>query len=162
MTINQMSNLFYRHDRKPDETDWQLLLFTIARTYEKASNGNYHISREDNPGCGEVDLHITKGNEANILVEMKTSSNGTIVHGYKEQLKGYLAAENATKGIYMIVEQDETHKKDIQKVIDMQKDNLSKGVYTPEVIIVNGREQCSASRPEYVAPNRSFNDVSED
>lgn len=149
---SQMSKLFYRNGRIPDETDWQLLLYSIGRTYQKASNGNYHISREDNPGCGEIDLHVTKGNEANICLEMKLSSNTTIVHGYVEQLRGYMGADGAKKGIYIIIEQDDSHQQDIQKVLEMKKVNDEKGVYSPEVIIVNGRVQVSASKPAYVAP----------
>ena len=149
---NRMSSLFYRQGRTPDETDWQLLLFAIARTYAKASNGDYHISREDNPGPGEIDLHFTRGRKDNVCVELKVSGNGNIVHGYEEQLKGYMMAEDAKRGIYMVVLQDNQHQKDINHVMQKAQEYKDFGEDAPEVIIVDGRKQLSASQPAYVAP----------
>lgn len=148
----QLSTLFHRKNRKSDETDWQLLLYSIARTYINASKANLHVSREDNPGPGEIDMHFTRGTEVNICLEMEVSSNGMIVHGYKEQLKGYMQADGSKQGIYMIVLQDNQHEDDIKDVIKLAEENRSKGVgYAPEVIVVNGMAQVSASKKEYVA-----------
>lgn len=149
---NQVSTLFYRRGRTPDETDWQLLLFSFAKMYAAGSHGDYHISREDNPGPGEIDMHFTMGTIANICLEMKVSSNNGIVHGYQEQLKGYMMAERSKKGIYMIVVQDNQHQADIEKVQKLAEENAAIGMDTREVIIVNGINQLSASQREYMAP----------
>jgi len=150
---NRMSDLFHRQGRKPDETDWQLLLFAIAKAYEKASNGDYHVSREDNPGPGEIDMHFTCGIQANVCVEMKVSGSSELVHGYKEQLKGYMQAEKAKQGLYIIVKQDELHQSEIEKVKQLAESYAQSGDwYAPPVMVVDGRKQLSASKYNYTVP----------
>lgn len=72
---NRLSELFYRNKRSPDETDWQLLLYTIADTYKQAAKLDVSITREDNPGVGEIDFHLTRGSKANTVIEIKRSNN---------------------------------------------------------------------------------------
>lgn len=150
---NRMSEIYYRKGRVPDEPDWQYLLYTIAITYIKACNCNLHVSREDNPGPGEIDMHFTRGSEVNIVIEMKVSGNGLIEHGYKEQLRGYMQAEGASQGFYIIVEQDDQHSTEIENIKNFAEKSKAEGAdYAPEVIIVNGRKQPSASQKSYIAP----------
>lgn len=80
---NRLSKLFYKDNRKPDETDWQMLLYTIADTYKRAANLDISITREDNPGVGEIDFHITCGAKANTVIKIKRSCNANLLHGYR-------------------------------------------------------------------------------
>lgn len=105
---NRLSELFYKNKRNPDETDWQMLLYTVADTYKEAANLDVSITREDNPGVGEIDFHITRGSKANTVIEIKRSNNANLIHGYRTQLAAYMQAEKADSGIFMIIMEDDS------------------------------------------------------
>lgn len=149
---NRLSEVFYRKNRTPDETDWQMLLYTVADTYRTAGGFDIAITREDNPGVGEIDFHITRGTKANTIIEIKRSSNQNLYHGYRSQLAAYIRAERATDGIFMIIVEDDNYEKIKNNLAVIQEDMKSKGEYVPEVIYVNGNRQVSASNPEYHNP----------
>lgn len=149
---NRLSEVFYRKNRTPDETDWQMLLYTVADTYRTAGGFDIAITREDNPGVGEIDFHITRGTKANTIIEIKRSSNQNLYHGYRSQLAAYIRAERATDGIFMIIVEDDNYEKIKNNLAAIQEDMKSKGEYVPEVIYVNGNRQVSASNPEYHNP----------
>ena len=149
---NRLSELFYRHNRNPDETDWQLLLYTVADTYKKAGNLDLSITREDNPGVGEIDFHITKGSKANTVIEIKRSTNENLVHGYRTQLSAYMKAERAKSGIFLIIMEDNNINEIKQKIAAIQIDMKTNSEYIPEVIYINGMRQKSASNKLYQNP----------
>lgn len=149
---NRLSELFYRHNRTPDETDWQLLLYTVADTYKIAGNLNLAITREDNPGVGEIDFHITKGSKANTVIEIKRSTNENLVHGYRTQLSAYMKAERAQSGIFMVIMEKDNIDEIKVKIAEVQKAMMEKGEYIPEIIFINGMRQNSASNRLYKAP----------
>ena len=149
---NRLSELFYKDSRKPDETDWQMLLYTVADTYKRAANLDVSITREDNPGVGEIDFHITRGSKANTVIEIKRSTNANLLHGYRTQLAAYMKAEKADSGIFMIIMEDDSIKQIQAKIEEVQVDMKAKGEYIPEVIYVNGMRQYSASNRKYVSP----------
>lgn len=149
---NRLSELFYRNKRSPDETDWQLLLYTIADTYKQAAKLDVSITREDNPGVGEIDFHLTRGSKANTVIEIKRSNNDNLIHGYRTQLPAYMKAENAKDGIFLIIMEDDSLESIQKKITNVQNDMTEKGEYIPEVIYVNGKRQYSASNRKYASP----------
>lgn len=149
---NRLSELFYRNNRTPDETDWQLLLYTVADTYKIAGNLNLAITREDNPGVGEIDFHITKGSKANTVIEIKRSTNENLIHGYRTQLPAYMKAERAQSGIFIVIMEKDNIDEVKQKLVIVQKDMEDKGEYIPEIIYINGMKQYSASNRNYKTP----------
>lgn len=149
---NRLSELFYRNNRTPDETDWQLLLYTVADTYKIAGNLDLAITREDNPGVGEIDFHITKGSKANTVIEIKRSTNENLIHGYRTQLPAYMKAERAKTGIFMIIMEKDNIEEIKQKFTEVQKDMLDNDEYIPEIIYINGMKQYSASNRNYKFP----------
>ncbi len=149
---NRLSELFYRHNRTPDETDWQLLLYTVADTYKIAGNLDLAITREDNPGVGEIDFHITKGSRANTVIEIKRSTNENLLHGYRTQLSAYMKAERTQSGIFMVIMEKDNIDEIRQKIAEVQKDMKDKGEYIPEIIYINGMRQHSASNRNYINP----------
>ena len=149
---NRLSEMFFRKNRKPDETDWQLLLYTIADTYKTSQNLDVSITREDNPGVGEIDFHLTRGSQANTVIEIKRSSNVDLLHGYRSQLAAYMKAERADSGIFIVI-LDKDNLEDIKnKLAEIQKDMKENNEYIPEIIYVNGLRQPSASVSSYKDP----------
>lgn len=149
---NRLSEIFYRKGRTPDETDWQLLLYTVADTYKKAGKFNVSITREDNPGVGEIDFHLTQGSKANTVIEIKRSGNKDLYHGYRTQLLAYMRAENATDGIFLVIVEDDGYETIKSKLEEIQVDMTKNGEYVPEIIFINGSKQPSASSPQYKNP----------
>lgn len=149
---NRISELFYRDNRTPDEKDWQLLLYIVADTYKMAGNLDLAITREDNPGVGEIDFHITKGSKANTVIEIKRSINENQLHGYRTQLSAYMKAERAQSGIFMVIMEKDNIDEVKRKIAEVQKDMKDKGEYIPEVIYINGMKQHSASNRSYKFP----------
>lgn len=148
----RLSELFYRKHRSPDETDWQLLLLTVAETYQKAGDFDAHVSREANPGVGEIDFQITRGSTANTAIEIKRSSNKDLLHGYRQQLAAYMRAENADNGIFIVIMEDNNIDEIKDKIRMVQEDMQAKGEYIPEVFYINCMKQPSASDPSYDSP----------
>lgn len=149
---NRLSEEFYRKGRTPDETDWQMLLYTVADTYRVAGNFDVSITREDNPGVGEIDFHLTRGTKANTIIEIKRSGNKDLYHGYRSQLAAYIRAERATSGIFMVIIEDDSYEDIKAKLRLIQEDMKIKGEYIPDVIFINGKRQPSASNPRYHNP----------
>lgn len=150
---NRLSEQYYRKSRMPDEKDWQMLLYAVADTYKVAGNLDVSITREDNPGVGQIDFHITRGAKANTIIEIKRSSNDNLLHGYRSQLAGYIRADRADSGIFMVIMEDDGFETIKAKIENVQKDMKEKGEYISEVIYVNGIRQPSASSPDYDNPS---------
>lgn len=148
----RLSEEFYRKNRTPDETDWQMLLYAVADTYRVAGNIDVELSREDNPGVGEIDFHLTRGSKANTIIEIKRSGNADLLHGYRSQLAAYVRADRAKSAIFMVIVEDDSYEKIKEKISFVQSDMVSKGEYVPEVIYINGKRQPAASNPRYEDP----------
>lgn len=149
----RLSEILYRKNRKPDETDWQLLLWMVADTYKNAGEFDVAITRESNPGVGELDFQITRGAKANTVVEIKRSCNKDLLHGYRTQLAAYMNATQATDGLFMVIVEDDSIDEIRAQLEDVKKDMFEKGEYIPAVIYINGKHQPSASNPGYKLSN---------
>lgn len=150
---NRLSEIYYRNNRSPDETDWQLLLYAVADTYKRAAKLDVAITREDDPGIGEIDFHLTRGSKANTVIEIKRSSNNNLIHGYRTQLAAYMRAEKADNSIFLIIVDDESLSSIKEKMQEVQADMKAKGEYIPEIIYVNGKRQHTASNRKFVPSN---------
>ena len=150
----QVGKMFYRDHRLPSEKDWQDLLYIIAQNYASDKSRNIHVNRESNPGCGLVDLQVTRGSEDNVIIEIKCSGNQLLKHGYEQQLQGYLGADNTRQGIFIIIEEDDQNRTQIDAVKDLYDKQLLEGNNPCKLIIINGRKQLSASQKGYVAPKK--------
>lgn len=103
---NRLSEIVWRQGRTPDETDWQWLFYAIAESYRKGGNKDVTISKEDNPGVGKIDFHLTRGNQGNTAIEMKRSTNSKLLEGFTTQLPAYIRAVEAHSAIFVVILED--------------------------------------------------------
>jgi len=143
---NYMWKIFNRRGRTPDETDWQLYMFSIADTYIKASEADIDVTRENNPGVGELDFKFSHGAKGKTVVEIKRSGNENLLHGYVKQLPLYMKAEGAEDGIFVIVREDEKADDTIQSVFEKKEALAATGEYSPEIVVIDARPKASASK----------------
>tara|TARA_R100000541_G_scaffold56571_1_gene66062 strand:+ start:85 stop:1503 length:1419 start_codon:yes stop_codon:yes gene_type:complete len=127
---------------KPERAP-QLLFFGIAEVYCIANN--LDLSRETNAGVGSLDFKVSHGHNAKVNVEIKYSTNPNIVSGFEKQLPTYNRAEKTDTSIYLIIKTKENMNKikEVQKLAEKQKTD---GKRVPEIIIVDGMKQVSASK----------------
>jgi hypothetical protein len=144
---NYMWKVFHRKGRTPDETDWQLYLYSIADTYIKAANVDIDLTRENNSGVGAIDFKFAKGRKGKTIVEIKRASNENLLHGYVSQLPTYMQAESAEFGLFMIIREDEKCDAAIQSVFDRKAQMEKEGaINLPEIIVVDASPKASASK----------------
>lgn len=126
---------------KPERAP-QLLFYGIAEVYCQANN--LDISRETNAGIGSLDFKVSKGFNAKVNVELKYSHNPNLLKGIEKQLPAYNKAEKADTSIYLIIQTKENRNSidNVYKYIDQEK---LKGLRVPEVFVIDGRRQVSAS-----------------
>lgn len=142
---NYMWTIFHRRSRTPDETDWQLFLYSVAITYLKAAGLDIDVTRENNPGVGELDFKFSRGAKGKTVVEIKRSSNQDLLHGYVTQLPLYMRAESAEFGMFVIIKEDFKDDERIQKVIDSADNLRINNQYAPEIIIIDACPKKTAS-----------------
>lgn len=143
---NYMWKIFNRKGRVPDETDWQLYIYTIADTYIKAANVDIDVTRENNTGVGAIDFKFSQGRRGKTVVEVKRSGNINLLHGYVEQLPKYMRSEAADYGIFVIIKEDDSHGGSIQAVYDASTAMQQKGEYAPEIVLIDARVKSTASK----------------
>jgi hypothetical protein len=140
---NGLFRLFYDDNgTQKKERAAQLLFFGIADAYCRANDLN--LTAESNAGRGPVDFKISKGYRVSINVEIKYTTND-IIHGFNKQLPIYNKAENATHSIFLVIRITNTDDK-IKRLLDLQTSVRASGQKTPDIIIVDGRIQPSASK----------------
>ncbi|EMH5470203.1 TPA: hypothetical protein SMF82_002737 [Serratia marcescens] len=120
----------------------QRLLFTVAYSYCKANN--LDISPESDSGNGPVDFKISKGFNKKIVVEIKLSTNSSLVHGYEKQLEIYKNADDTNLGIFIIMDIGKLGKK-FEKTIQARNKFLETNKIASEIIIIDGNQKASAS-----------------
>lgn len=120
----------------------QRLLFTVAYSYCKANN--LDLSPESDSGNGPVDFKISKGFNKKIVVEVKLSTNNSLVHGYEKQLEIYKSADDTNLGIFIIMDIGKLGKK-FEKTIQARNKFLETNKTASEIIIIDGNPKASAS-----------------
>lgn len=133
----------WSEDGKPrKEKAVQRLLFTVAYSYCKANN--LDLSPESDSGNGPVDFKISRGFNKKIVVEVKLSTNSSLVHGYQKQLEIYKNADDTNLGIFIIMDIGKLGKK-FEKTIQLRNDFLKNHKIASEIIIIDGNPKASAS-----------------
>jgi hypothetical protein len=127
---------------KPERAS-QLLFYGIAEVYCIANN--LDLSRETNAGVGSLDFKLSKGFVAKVNVEVKYSTNTGLIKGFEKQLPTYNKAEKTDTSIYLII-QTKKSRKNIDTVIKMADRMKSSNQKVPEIIVVDGQKQVSASK----------------
>jgi len=122
----------------------QRIFFGIALTYCRDNSPDLDISPETNAGPGPVDFKFSHGS-IKVTLEMKKSSHGRLLHGYKTQLERYNAAENTNASIFLIVRVGD-HVTAINNVLTERDSAMKAGQDAPVVIVVDARPQQSASK----------------
>ncbi|PQK88853.1 MULTISPECIES: hypothetical protein [Pantoea] len=120
----------------------QRLLFTVAYSYCKAND--LDLAPESDSGNGPVDFKISKGFTKKIVVEVKLSTNNSLVHGYEKQLEIYKKADDTNLGIFVIMDIGKIGKK-FEKVIQVRNKFLESNATASEIIIIDGKPKESAS-----------------
>jgi hypothetical protein len=121
----------------------QLLFYGIAETYCQANN--LDLSRETNAGIGSLDFKVSRGFNAKVNVEVKYSTNTSLVKGFEKQLPAYNKAEKTDTSIYLVIKTS----KNITSINRLKKirDEKIKAVErVPELIFIDGVKQISASK----------------
>ena len=143
---NYMWKIFNRRGRKPDETDWQLYIYSIADTYIKAANVDIDVNRENNTGVGAIDFKFSHGRQGKTIVEVKRSGNVNLLHGYVAQLPEYMRSEAAEYGIFVIIKEDDRDEGSIRTVYEVSSSRQLKGEYAPEIVLIDARVKSTASK----------------
>ena len=143
---NYMWKIFNRRNRKPDETDWQLYIYSIADTYIKAANVDIDVNRENNTGVGAIDFKFSQGRQGKTIVEVKRSGNDNLLHGYVTQLPEYMHSEAAEYGIFVIIKEDDRDEERIRTVHEASSAIKQKGEYVPEIVVIDARVKSTASK----------------
>lgn len=121
----------------------QRIFFVIALQY--CEMNNIDVTPEANSGRGPVDFKFSHGNKAKVLVELKLSSNTSLVKGYTKQLPAYQDAEKARKGFYLVVDVGRSDR-NIKNLYKEKNIHTGKNLKIPEIILVDGRRKKSASK----------------
>jgi len=120
----------------------QKLFYGIADSYCEAND--LSLNREPNAGSGALDFKISKGYKALVNVEVKYTSNPSLIKGFTKQLPRYNRAEGAEASIYLVLRTTDSVKslKMLQKICD---EAASKKEKVPHVIVIDARPKRSAS-----------------
>jgi hypothetical protein len=121
----------------------QRLFFTVAYNYCKANN--IDLTPEADAGNGPVDFKLSQGFDSKIVVEVKLSTNGRLVYGYKKQLEIYKRADDTDEGIFLLVDVGKIGNKHTE-VERVRKEFLEKHGKASEIWYVNGKQKLSASK----------------
>ena len=127
---------------KPERAP-QLLFFGIAEVYCIANN--LDLSRETNAGVGSLDFKLSKGFQAKVNVELKYSTNTSLIKGFQNQLPAYNKAEKTDTSIYLIIQTKRTNK-NIETLRKLANKCRQIGERVPEIIVIDGQKQQSASK----------------
>mgnify|MGYP007056170499 CR=1 FL=1 len=112
---NRLYRLLYNDDETAkNETAAQLLFYSIAQGYCKKYDVD--INRESDPGIGELDFKLSVGSTSKVIIEMKLSTNGTLLHGFERQLPAYLRAEEAKYGICLVLQMKTTVEPQLERL----------------------------------------------
>ena len=120
----------------------QLLFYGIADSYCEANN--LDLTRECDGGRGPVDFKISTGYYSRVLVEIKYSTNTHLINGFTNQLPIYNKAERTQYSIYLIIKTSDSDNS-LEKVRKLKNDAETKNQRVPEIIVIDGRLQKSAS-----------------
>lgn len=142
---NYMYWLLYNDNHEfRDEKAAQLLFFMMAHFYCAANN--IDLSRECDPGVGELDFKLSSGFNKKVLIEMKKASSSSLLAGFLKQLPAYEKAERAVDSFYLVIKDKESASNNIKKLLDKKNELDHQKKKSPEIIIVDAIMKPSASK----------------
>lgn len=121
----------------------QRLFFAVAYSYCKANN--IDLTPEADSGNGPVDFKLSQGFDSKLVVEVKLSNNGSLVHGYEKQLETYKKADDTDLGVFLIIDVGGIGKK-YSVVQKMRNDFIKKHGKASDIWYVDGNQKASASK----------------
>ncbi|WP_313313109.1 hypothetical protein [Pulveribacter sp.] len=121
----------------------QRLFFAVAYSYCKANN--IDLTPEADSGNGPVDFKLSQGFDFKLVVEVKLSNNGSLVHGYEKQLEIYKKADDTDLGVFLIIDVGGIGKKYgiVQKI---RNDFIKEHGKASDIWYVDGNKKASASK----------------
>lgn len=121
----------------------QRLFFAVAHSYCKANN--IDLTPEADSGNGPVDFKLSQGFDSKLVVEVKLSNNGSLVHGYEKQLEIYKKADDTDLGVFLIIDVGGIGKKygAVQKI---RNDFINEHGKASDIWYVDGNQKASASK----------------
>ena len=121
----------------------QRLFFAVAYSYCKAND--IDLSPEADSGNGPVDFKLSQGFDSKLVVEVKLSTNGSLVHGYERQLEIYKKADDTDLGVFLIIDVGGIGKKygEVQK---LRNDFIKEHGKASDIWYVDGNQKASASK----------------
>lgn len=134
--------LWSENDKPRKEKASQRLFFAVASSYCKANN--LDITPEADSGNGPVDFKFSFGYELRIVIEIKLSTNSSVVHGYEKQLEVYKQAENTQLGILLLLDVGKLGRKykDIQ---NLRAQSIQENGIASDIVLIDGHQKSSAS-----------------
>lgn len=121
----------------------QRLFFAVAYSYCKANN--IDLTPEADSGNGPVDFKLSQGFDSKLVVEVKLSNNGSLVHGYEKQLEIYKKADDTDLGVFLIIDVGGIGKK-YDVVQKMRNDFIKEHGKASDIWYVDGNQKASASK----------------
>lgn len=121
----------------------QLLFYGVAETYCQANN--LDLNREINAGIGSLDFKVSRGFYAKVNVEIKYSTNSSLVKGFEKQLPAYNKAEKTDTSVYLVIQTNKSVAT-INELKRLREEKIKLKEKVPELILINGLRQISASK----------------
>ncbi len=142
---NHMYWLLYNDNNDlREEKAAQLLFYMMAHFYCVANN--IDLSRECDPGVGELDFKLSRGFNKKVLIEVKKASSSSLLSGFLKQLPAYEKAERTVDSFYLVIKDKESASSNIKKLLDHKKELDHQRKKCPEIIIVDAIKKPSASK----------------
>ena len=142
---NHMYWLLYNDNHEfRDEKAAQLLFYMMAHFYCAANH--IDLSRECDPGVGELDFKLSSGFHKKVLIEVKKASSNSMLAGFLKQLPAYEKAERTQDSFYLVIKDKESSRNNIKKLLDNKVELEHESKRFPEIIIVDAVEKPCASK----------------
>jgi|SRR6185437_14582040 len=138
------TELYDQKTQKPrNERSAQKLFFAVASSYCDANGVD--ITPEAETGNGPVDFKFSLGKESKVLVEVKLSTNGKLLHGYETQTRIYQESESAPAAYFLVIDIGAVGKK-LERLFDRRNAMALEGqTNLPKIELIDGLSKKSAS-----------------
>ncbi len=141
--LNGLNETLFVNGRARHERYSQVAFFAVADSYCNANN--LDLSREPSAGSGPVDFKVAAGYKERVLVEIKKSSNGSVLKGYQNQLPAYEKSESTETSFYVILRVNDSEGQ-IEQVKKIEELAAKSGKRVPHVVVIDARLKPSASK----------------
>jgi hypothetical protein len=156
---NGGNKLLYKKDKKGDvvihrphhEDVAQIIFYLLADQFCQVVN--IALARESNAGLGPVDFWLASSYDTKVLVEVKKSTNKSLVDGFNKQVQAYEKSENAFHSFYVVIivkdrkkNRDGDYTDQLEQLERQFEDRQKNKKLTPELIVIDGLMYPSPSK----------------